>query len=157
MMLFMNSSIFARYLRAATTLAIVDGLFACVLTLAYGRSVAKLWQGVASAPFGPGMLERGNEGVAIGVLTHIGVAFFWTAVFMVLLSQSTWLQQLLDSPGGYLKIAAVYGPMIWIIMSQVVVPIMATRAPITWRWWVQLAGHFFFVGIPVTWSLRRRA
>lgn len=39
-----------RLLRAWVTVGIVDGLFACVLTMIYGRLVAQLWQGVAAAP-----------------------------------------------------------------------------------------------------------
>jgi hypothetical protein len=66
------------------------------------------------------------------------------------------LRSVLDSPYGVLEVAAVYGPMIWIVMSVVVIPLL-TRRPvaITGRWWIQLAGHVVFVGLPIVWSIWR--
>ena len=47
--------------------------------------------------------------------------------------------------------------MIWTIMSCVIVPAFTHKMPpIKWRWWVQLSGHFIFVGTPMTWTLSRK-
>jgi hypothetical protein len=56
-----------------------------------------------------------------------------------------------------LKAAVVYGPLIWIVMSAVVIPLLTGRplATITGRWWIQLAGHVVFVGVPIVWSIWR--
>jgi hypothetical protein len=134
----------------------VDGTWAIVLTLIYGRSLTRLWQGIAATAFGDRMFDGGAPTVLLGVLMHFGVAFAWSALFLLLVTRSAWLRSVLDSPYGVLEVAAVYGPMIWIVMSVVVIPLL-TRRPvaITGRWWIQLAGHVVFVGLPIVWSIWR--
>jgi hypothetical protein len=136
----------------------VDGLWAILLTLIYGRSLTRLWQGIAATAFGERMFNGGAPTVLLGVLMHFGVAFAWSALFLILVTRSAWLRRVLDSPHGVLKVAAVYGPMIWIVMSVVVIPLLTGRpVTITGRWWIQLAGHVVFVGVPIVWSIWRGA
>ena len=40
---------------------------------------------------------------------HIGVAFGWSPVFL-LLWRTEWMRSVLDSPGGVLKVSASMGP-----------------------------------------------
>ena len=137
-------------------IAVVDGSWAVVLTLAYGRSVVRLWQGVAAAPFGPTMLDGGIPTMLAGIAVHFMVALTWSTVFLVLATQSARLRQFIGTGKGVAIVAAVYGPAIWIVMSAIVVP-LATGMPvaITYRWWIQLAGHVVFVGLPIVWSIAR--
>jgi len=94
--------------------------------------------------------------VLLGVLMQFGVAVACAARLLFLVTRSAWLRSVLDSRDGVLKVAVVYGPMIWIVMSVVVIPLL-TRRPvaITGRWWIQLAGHVVFVGVPIVWSIWR--
>lgn len=148
----------ARLLRAWLLTAVADGLWACVLTLLYGRPVLSVWQGVAATAFGPRMLEGGVPSAAIGVAMHFGVAFAWSAIFLLLVLRSPWLRGVLDSRNGVVKIAAVYGPFIWIVMSAVVIPLLVHKPlVITGRWWIQLLGHIVFVGVPIVWGIGRAA
>jgi hypothetical protein len=142
--------------RAWLLTALIDGLWAVVLTFAYGRSQANLWQGIAATAFGKTMLDDGASAIALGVVMHVGVALFWTLVLWILLARWRGLADVLASPRGAVKVAAFYGPMIWLVMSAVVVPLL-TRTPFapTWRWWVQAAGHVVFVGLPMTWVMRK--
>jgi uncharacterized membrane protein YagU involved in acid resistance len=56
-----------------------------------------------------------------------------------------------------IKIAALYGPAVWLVMSLVVIPLLIQRPPsISARWWIQFFGHFPFVGIPIVATLGRR-
>jgi hypothetical protein len=127
-----------RLLLAGLTTGVTDGLFAVVLSVFfYGSTVTRLWQGVASVLLGKGALEGGTRTALIGVLMHFGVAF-------------PWLRRILASRGGILTVAAVYGPLIWLVMSLLVIPALVHRPPtITPRWWIQLIGHVFFVGLPI--------
>jgi hypothetical protein len=146
----------SRLLRAGLLTAVVDGSWAVVLTFLYGRSQAMLWQGIAATLFGDRMLEGGAAAVALGVAMHVGVAFGWSAVFLLLATRSARVRRVLDSPYGPLKIAAVYGPFVWIAMSAVVIPLLTGRPlMITSRWWIQLLGHVVFVGLPIAWSVGR--
>jgi hypothetical protein len=114
----------------------------------------RLWQGVAFTLLGKDAMTGGMQTAAIGLLMHFGVAFGWTAVLLVLLMKSSWLRGVVASPLGVLKVAAVYGPCIWLVMSIAVIPALVHRAPaFNARWVVQLVGHIFFVAIPMVWAL----
>ena len=87
---------------------------------------------------------------AIGLLMHFGVALGWSTVFLLLHDRWAWLRARVRSPGGVLAVAAVFGPLVWLTMSLVVIPLLVHRPPnINGRWLVQLVGHFPFVGLPI--------
>jgi hypothetical protein len=150
--------IVTRLVRTGLLTGLVDGSWAIVLTLIYGRSLARLWQGIAATLFGERMFAGGAATVALGVAMHFGVAFAWSAVFLLLVARSPYVRRVLDSRYGPLKIGAVYGPFVWIVMSAVVIPLL-TQKPlvVTGRWWIQLAGHMVFVGLPIAWGARQAA
>jgi len=138
---------------------VVDGLFSSVLNVAaYHSTVTRLFQGVASTVLGKAAFDGGMATAALGVLMHFGVALGWSAVFLWLVDRSPRIRDVLRSPYGVLKIAAVYGPFIWMVMSLLLIPILVHRAPtITARWWVQLIGHVPFVALPIAALLRKTA
>lgn len=85
---------------------------------------------------------------------HVTVAFWWSAVFLFVVLRAGWVRSLLASPYGTIKVAALYGPFVWLAMSLVVIPILVHHGPaITYRWWVQLIRHFPFVGLPIVASI----
>lgn len=155
----MTRSPLSRLVLAGLLTGLSDGLFACVLFAGfYGITITRLWQGVASVPMGPAALEGGTRTALIGVAMHFGVAFAWSAVFLLLFQSSAWLRRQTRSRGGVLKVAAVYGPLVWVMMSIVVIPLLTGRPPtIAYRWWIQLIGHFPFVGLPLVASIARGA
>jgi len=140
----------SRLVAAGILTAITDGLFASVQSLLRGSTVMRLWQGVAAVLLGPKAVDGGMRTALIGVGMHICVAFFWSAVFLFLSIRSQWLRNVLASRGGIFKVAAVYGPAIWLVMSLLVIPALVHRPPtITSRWWVQFFGHMIFVALPI--------
>jgi len=146
----------SRLLRAALLCAVIDGLFSSVLTLLYGRTVISLFERIAVTAFGPAMNDAGATAALLGLATHFGVALTWSAVFLVLVARASWLRRVLATRYGVLKVAAVYGPAIWIVMSMIVIPLATRQAPaITYRWWIQLVGHGVFVGMPIVGSIGR--
>jgi hypothetical protein len=140
-----------RLIRAGVLTGIIDGLFSSVLSVAfYGSTATRLFQGVAATLIGPKAFDGGIATALVGLLMHFGVAFGWSAVFLLAFSTSPWLRRVLASRYGVARVAAVYGPFIWLVMSLVVIPFLLHRPPaITIRWWVQLIGHFPFVGLPI--------
>jgi hypothetical protein len=147
----------SRLLLAGLVTGIVDGLFASVQSLLRGSTLTRLWQNVASVLLGKASFTGGTRTALIGLLMHFGVAFAWSAVFLLLYSRSAGLRRVLDSRGGVFKVAAVYGPLIWVVMSCAVIPLLLQRPPnITPQWWVQLIGHFPFVGLPIVACIARR-
>jgi len=149
----------ARLLRAGLLTAVTDGLFSSVLAaFFYGSTVTRLWQGVASVLLGAAAFEGGSRTAAVGVLMHVGVAFGWSAVFLLLVLSSSWLRDILAEPYGVAAVAAVYGPLIWLVMSLAVIPLLTHRPPtINFRWWVQLIGHIPFVALPIVATIARGA
>jgi hypothetical protein len=144
--------------RAGALTAIVDGAFSSVLSVAfYGSTVTRLFQGVASTLIGARAFEGGLSTAALGIVMHIGVAFAWSMVFFLLVSASSRVRAWRRAPFGPVSIAACYGPGIWLVMSLVVIPLLTGRPPtLTLRWWIQLIGHFPFVGLPIVGSIGRR-
>jgi hypothetical protein len=141
----------ALLLRAGLLTGVVDGLFSSALSvLAYGSTVSRLFQGVAAVLLGGPATGGGAAMALVGVLMHFGVAFFWSGVFLFLVLRSSWVRGLLGSRYGVVKVAALYGPLVWMVMSLLVIPTLTQRAPtIGPRWWVQFFGHIPFVGLPI--------
>lgn len=146
-----------RLIRAGMLTGISDGLFATVLSVFFFNSTfARLWKGVAAVPLGKDALNGGNAMVVAGILIHFTVAFTWSAIFLFVLMRSTSVRRILVSPNGVVKMAAIYGPFIWLFMSLLVIPLFLHRPPaITVRWWVQLIGHIPFVAFPMITMLTR--
>ena len=52
--------------------------------------------------------------------------------------------------------STIFGPCVWLVMSLVVIPLLRHQpTSITYRWWIQLVGHFPFVGLPIVASIAR--
>jgi hypothetical protein len=147
-----------RVARAGALTGVIDGLFSSVLSVAFYQSTTqRLFQGVASTLLGPKAFTGGGLTFAIGVLMHFGVAFGWSVVFLLIVKRSRRIQTLLNSPYGVIKVASMYGPFIWMVMSLAVIPALLQRPPaINIRWLVQLIGHIPFVGIPIVASILAR-
>ena len=147
----------SRLLRAGLLTGISDGLFSSALSVfAYGSTVTRLWQGVASTVLGIEAFNGGLATASLGLFMHFCVAFGWSSVFLALVTRSARLRDVLMSRNGVLTVAAVYGPFVWLVMSLVVIPLATARPPaINARWWVQLIGHFPFVGLPIVASISR--
>jgi len=145
----------SRLVRAGLLTGVTDGLFSSVLSVAfYGSTVTRLFQGVAATLLGQEALDGGTPTALLGVLMHFGVAFGWSAVFLFLALRSPRVRRVLASPHGVVKLAVLYGPSIWLVMSLAVIPLLLNRPPtITIRWWVQLIGHVPFVGLPIVASI----
>ncbi|HEU4997086.1 MAG TPA: hypothetical protein VFT29_19855 [Gemmatimonadaceae bacterium] len=154
----MNRDSLQKWVRAGLLTAVIDGAFSSVLSVAfYNSTIARLWQRVAAALLGPGAYEGGTRTALIGVAMHVGVAFAWSAVFLFLVMRADAVQRIVSTRAGVIKAAAVYGPCVWLVMSLIVIPILYRTAPaITVRWWVQLIGHFPFVGLPIVASIAPR-
>jgi hypothetical protein len=147
----MNRDTASRLARAWLVTGVTDAIFSSVLvTVFYHSTVMRLWQGVASVLLGKQALDGGTRTVLIGLLMHFGVALGWTAVFLFLVLPLPWIRRLLGSRYGVIKVAALYGPFIWLVMSLAVIPLLVHRPPmINFRWWVQFFGHIPFVAIPI--------
>ena len=146
-----------RLIRAWAYCAATDAVFATVLSVIYGRGPAGVWKGVAATPFGSDMLNQGARATLIGLGIHLCVAFTWSTILFLLVTRISALARLLESPFGIMKGAVIYGPCIWLFMSFVVIQLATHQPPaITYRWWIQLAGHILFVATPIAVGLKQK-
>jgi hypothetical protein len=133
--------------------------FVCASALAvfgYHSTVARLWQGVAATVLGARAAQLGGRGIAVGLALHLGVALTGSALFVGLLARSSALRHVVRRPLGALAGAAAYGPVIWLAMSCVVIPLATGRPPtFGFRWWVQVFAHLPFVTLPLVFTARR--
>jgi hypothetical protein len=136
--------------------AVWDAVCATALgVFAYGTTAGGVWQGVAATALGPTTLT-GGAGVAAGLAIHTAVALTWSALFVA--AAWTWpaLRRAIGTTGGALAVAVLYGPMIWLVMSLVVIPLATGRPPrFGFRWWVQVFAHIPFVTVPLVLTARR--
>ena len=143
----------------ATWLVTAAWDFACATALsvfAYHSTFSGLWQGVASVALGPQARQMGARGVAAGLGLHLLVALTWSAVFVLAVVASRALQRVVARPVGAVAVAAVYGPIIWLVMSLAVIPLATGRPPaFGFRWWVQVFAHVPFVTLPLVFTARR--
>src|SRR5258708_842941 len=96
-----DRGVITRLLRAGLLTAVVDGLFSSTLSVAaYGSTVSRLFQGVASVLLGADAFGGGLLTAVIGVLMHVLVAFTWSAVYLFLVLRWAWIRGLLSSPYG---------------------------------------------------------
>jgi len=150
-------SVGAAILKTWLVVAAWDFVCASALSiLAYGSTFSRLWQGVASTVLGAKAIEMGARGVAAGLALHLLVAFVWSAAFVLVLARGVTLQRAVARPVNAVAVAIVYGPLIWLVMSLVVIPLATGRPPaFGFRWWVQIFAHVPFVTLPLVFTARR--
>lgn len=153
----MNENFLRVWLRAWALITVVDGIFATTLpVVAYHQPLGGVWQGVASLLLGRGAIQGGGRTIAFGLVMHATVALVWTTVFLVLALLSPQLRRIVATPVGIIVVAALYGPLIWIVMSKLVISRLAGRpVVISWQWWVQLIAHIPFVALPIVATIGR--
>jgi hypothetical protein len=149
-----SRGILATLVSSGIAVAVSDALFASVVNgIMLHRTPVRVFQGVASVPFGRGVLDGGLPTAALGLAIHFCVAIFWSAIYLAVTRGSPALGRLVQTPLGALAFAAVYGPVIWIVMTFIVIPAFVHRPPtISAIWWVILAGHVPFVVLPMVWA-----
>jgi len=150
-----SQDLLSRFLIAWCSTAIIDGLFSTVLSIAfYNSTFSRLFQGVA-ATLVSSSFEGGARTTALGLLMHVCVAGAWSALFIFGLMRFGFIRRIQTSWPGIVGIAAIYGPFVWLFMSLVVISSLTGPFHITYKFWIQLIGHFPFVGLPIVASASR--
>ena len=154
----MERSAFARaVVPVGVVTAVWDAVCATALgVFAYGSAAAAVWQGVAATALGASVPSGGTARLAAGLAVHTAVAFTWAAIFVAAALFWPALRRALRPAGGALAVAVAYGPLIWLVMSLLVIPLATGRPPrFGFRWWVQVGAHIPFVSLPLVFTARR--
>lgn len=146
-----------RVLVAALAVALLDAAFGvghCRLSNS-ACTAGAFFRGIAS--FAPPGFPGYRTGV-LGALLHLGVASFWTSAYAVTYQRSPRLQQLTSAWPGLAATAIGFGFLVWLAMDLVVLPALGggRHTPVGSRaFWILLAGHPWFVGLPIVATVRR--
>jgi hypothetical protein len=144
-------------MRGWMLLAVVDLLWAAVLAMVYGDAPMTPFHGVATVVTNPSWMPALEPTLALGIAAHFGVALAWTSLYLLLQRNVDLIRRISETRRGQFALAAVLGPIIWIVMSRAVIPTMMGRAAsaLSVRWAIQLIGHVFFVGVPLVFGVGR--
>lgn len=137
--------------------AACDAVYATALSVfAFGSAAAAVWQGVATTALGASAPSGGTARLAAGLAVHTAVAFTWASIFVSAALLWPALRRAIRPAGGAFAVAVAYGPLIWLVMSLLVIPLAAGRPPrFGFRWWVQVGAHIPFVSLPLVFTTRR--
>jgi hypothetical protein len=139
-----------------STAIILTGLLAgtCDITAACtqfyiktGKSPILVGQYIASAVFGKETAYSGDLSmIIVGFLFHYMVAFGWTILFFFAYPRISFLR------GNKIVVGIAYGAFVWVMMSQVVVPMtMIGRGPFNFSNAAQaMAILMAAIGIPIS-------
>jgi hypothetical protein len=147
-----------RFWCAGALVALLDGAFAVAL-YAWVQRVAtptQVFQSIAAAFLGSAAYRGGMASAALGIGTHVGIAFGWTLAYAILWTAAAPLRELTRSTAGVLAAGAVFGCCAWLIMDLLLVPLTRARAipPASSLFFVMLAWHAVGVGWPIAIALR---
>jgi hypothetical protein len=107
----------ARIVAAGVAGGMVDFVYASVVGLAHGRSVVRVWQGVASGWLGPAARDGGAASMLLGVVTHFGVAICMAGAYALAARRFDLLYR------RWLVCAPLYGLVLYAIMYRIVLPL----------------------------------
>jgi hypothetical protein len=95
----------------------VDFVYASVVGVMSGRGVARVWQGVASGWLGKAAAHGGMGSVALGIVTHFGIATCMAAVYALAAGRAPVLYR------RWMLAAPVYGVILYGVMYRIVLPL----------------------------------
>ena len=141
------------WLRAWLLCGTLDALYATASALVRQTSVAGVWLGVASGPFGDGAQQWGAAGVVAGLMVHFALMAVMTAVGL-LLARRTLLGEIAPWKAGTAYGLALYFVMYGVVLQQRFGAPFPNPDRI--RLAIGLFPHIFLVGIPMFVLFKRR-
>lgn len=131
----------------------VDLVYASCVGLIHGRTIMRVWQGVASGWLGKAAADGGLATMALGIVTHFGIAICMAASYALVAAR---VQLLYRRP---VPCGVVYGLLLYVVMYRAVLPL---RFPAVFPRWdgvqsvTDIALHVG-VGLVIAILLSRRA
>jgi hypothetical protein len=137
----------------ALVVALLDAAFAISFywNVLGASGFTRIFQSIASGFLGKAALAGGGGAVALGAITHFGVALGWTLVYAFLLRRAAPIRELVKTTRGQLVVGLLFGAGIWLFMDFVVMPLShaTPTPPSSWRFYGMLAWHILGVGPPI--------
>ena len=122
---------------------------AILLNLGVGPKV--VLQSVAGGWLGSATYQGGWSSALLGLASHFGIMLGIAAIYMALAARLPVLRS------RWLAAGVLWGVAVWLVMSQVVVPLSASTLPRPDAFHIiqGLIVHVLMVGLPMAWIARR--
>jgi hypothetical protein len=95
----------------------VDLVYASCVGLVHGRSILRVWQGVASGWLGKAATDGGLATMALGIATHFGIAICMAATYALVAAR---VKLLYRRPA---LCGVGYGLVLYVVMYRIVLPL----------------------------------
>jgi hypothetical protein len=95
----------------------VDLVYASCVGLIHGRSILRVWQGVASGWLGKAATDGGLATMALGIATHFGIAICMAATYALVATRAKLLYRRPALCG------VGYGLLLYVVMYRIVLPL----------------------------------
>lgn len=149
-----HTSAATRIIRTGVIVAALDFLYVLVrwVWLEHALTVQQLAQSIATGVLGRAAYDGGVPAAALGLVLHLVIACGWTLVFFLLTRQVPALRTLVSTTRGRVLAGLAWGPVIWLLMDFVVLPLSLARPTPTSSptFYINLAQHALMIGLPIS-------
>ncbi len=139
--------------------AVLDGASAIIISIAYGSTPIRMFQGIAAAVLGLRALELGLATAALGLVMHLLVALAAAATFYRL---SRRIPAMVEHP----VVSGILFGVFWLlVMYRGVIPLLAAlrplylanapKRPLPALWPLPILVHITCVGLPISLAVSR--
>ena len=155
-----NRDLIPKVVTAGLTVGVLDTFGAIAHSLiirGQARPIA-IFQGIASVLLGEEAMSGGLATASLGLLMHFCVALTWASVYGLIYSRWGWLRTTTRSTAGAVAVGFVFGPIVWLMMRFVVLPVLTETGPVKLgSFLLMVVVHMLCVGLPIASIVRARA
>ncbi|HET7602879.1 MAG TPA: hypothetical protein VFK36_07665 [Gemmatimonadales bacterium] len=146
-------SVAGRIAATALIVAALDFFYVLVrwVWLTHALTVQELAQSIATGLLGRAAYDGGPATAVLGLGLHLLVAFGWTLVFFLLTARVAGLRKLISTMRGRMLLGLAWGPIIWLLMDFVVLPLSQAHPTPTSSptFYINLLQHALMIGLPM--------
>lgn len=148
-----RSPLVVRVVGTAVVVAALDFFYVLVrwVWLTHALTVQELAQSIATGLLGRAAYEGGAGTAILGLALHFTIALGWTVIFFILTAQLPRLRRMIATPRGRVLAGLAWGPIIWLLMDFVVLPLSQARPTPTSSptFYINLLQHALMIGLPM--------
>lgn len=156
-----RSSMAGRIIVTAAVVAALDFCYVLVrwVWLEHALTVQELAQSIATGLLGNAAYDGGAGTAVLGLALHSMIALVWTLIFFLLTTRLQGLRRLVSTMRGRVLAGLAWGPIIWLLMDFVVLPLSRARPTPTSSptFYINLLQHALMIGLPMAVMLGRPA
>lgn len=143
-----------RILGTGVVVAALDFLYVLVrwVWLGHVLTVEQLAQSIATGVLGRAAFDGGVGTALLGVALHLTIACGWTLVFFLVTARVPPLRALVTTTRGQVLAGLLWGPLVWLLMDFVVLPLSLARPTPTTSptFYINLLQHALMIGLPMS-------